>query len=99
MVQNLIITPQAQKDFHQAFSFYEEQFAGLGKEFTRCVDAKTAEIRRNPKQFQVIYKEKVRRALVSRFPFSIYFIDDSDSIKVIAILHQSRNPDKWKSRA
>lgn len=98
MIHNFLITPKAQRDFDQAFLFYEEQLAALGKEFARCIDAKNTEIQRNPKQFQIIYKEKIRRALVSRFPFSIYFINTSDSITFIAILHQSRNPEKWKSR-
>lgn len=89
---------KAQRDFDQAFLFYEEQLTGLGREFARCIDAKNAEIQTNPKQFQIIYKETVRRALVSRFPFSIYFIDRLDTIKVFAILHQSRSPKKWKSR-
>ena len=70
----------------------------MGKEFARCVDAKIAEIQRNPVQFQIIYKDKVRRALVSRFPYSVFYVDKPKVLSIFAIQRQSRNPDLWKSR-
>jgi len=93
-----IITPQAQRDFDKNYWWYEEQYQGLGKEFARCVDAKIAEIQRNPLQFQIIYKDKVRRALVSRFPYSVFYVDKPKVLSIFAIQRQSRNPDLWKSR-
>lgn len=98
MVKPFIITPQAQRDFDNAYLWYEEQYQGLGKEFARCVDAKIAVIRRSPEHFQVIYKDLVRRALVSRFPFAVYFVEKPDVLSIFAILRQSRNPELWKSR-
>jgi plasmid stabilization system protein ParE len=93
-----IITPQAQRDFDKTYWWYEEQYQGLGKEFARCVDAKIAEIQRFPEQFQIIYKDNVRRALVSRFPYSVFFVNKSEVLSIFAIQRQSRNPDLWKSR-
>ncbi|MCC5914633.1 MAG: type II toxin-antitoxin system RelE/ParE family toxin [Balneolaceae bacterium] len=93
-----IITPQAQGDFDSTYWWYEEQYQGLGKEFARCVDAKIAEIQRFPEQFQIIYKDRVRRALVSRFPYSVFFVVKPEVLSIFAIQRQSRNPDLWKSR-
>ena len=98
MGKHFIITPQAQHDFDKTYWWYEEQYQGLGKEFARCVDAKIAEIQRNPKQFQIIYKDIVRRALVTRFPYSVFFVDKTKVLSIFAIQRQSRNPDLWKSR-
>ncbi|MBD3614976.1 MAG: type II toxin-antitoxin system RelE/ParE family toxin [Gracilimonas sp.] len=94
----MILTPQAENDFEDAYSWYENQDPGLGKEFARCVDVKLTSILRVPHQYQLIYENTVRRALVGRFPFSIYFVDEEDSVTVFAVLHQHRNPEIWESR-
>jgi plasmid stabilization system protein ParE len=98
MLKTLILTPQAEKDFDDAYDWYESQDSGLGREFARCVDVKITSLHRAPQQHQVVYKSKIRRALINRFPFSIYFIEQKDVISVFAILHQHRNPEAWKSR-
>lgn len=98
MPKTLILTPQAEKDFEDAHDWYESQDPGLGKEFARCVDVKITSVLRAPHQHQFVYKSTVRRALVNRFPFSIYFVEQQDAISIFAILHQHRNPESWKSR-
>jgi plasmid stabilization system protein ParE len=98
LVTSYIITPHAQLDFDGTYWWYENQYKGLGKEFARCVDAKITEIQRFPEQFQIIYKNKVRRALVSRFPYSIFFVIKPEVISIFAIQRQNRNPILWKSR-
>lgn len=98
MLKTLILTPQAEKDLDDAYDWYESQDPGLGKEFVRCVDVKITSVLRTPAQHQVVYKSAVRRALVNRFPFSIYFVEQKNAISVFAILHQHRNPESWKSR-
>ena len=98
MSNTLIITPQAEKDFESAYEWYEVHDPGLGKEFARCVDVKIASVQRNPRHFRIIADKEVRRALVNRFPFSVYFISKAELITVFAILHQHRNPEYWKSR-
>lgn len=94
----LILTPQAEKDFKDAHDWYENQGPGLGKEFVRCVDVKMASVHRAPRQHQIVFKNIVRRALVNRFPFSIYFVEQKNAVSVFAILHQHRKPESWKSR-
>ena len=42
---------------------------------------------------------EVRRALLHKFPYSIYFVNEPEAIAIIAVLHQHRRPDMWKSRA
>lgn len=98
MEKLLILTPDAQRDIDDAFSWYEEQSIGLGKEFIYCVDSKLSYLILNTSLYQVVHKSNIKRAFISRFPFSIYFIDEAEIITVIAIIHQNRNPDSWKSR-
>lgn len=98
MSKSFIITPQAQRDFDKTYWWYEDQYQGLGKEFARCVDAKIVESQRNPEQFQTIYKDNVQRALVTRFPYSVFFVDKPKVLSIFATQRQSRNPNLWKSR-
>ena len=93
-----IVTPQAQQDFDSAYWWYEDQYQGLGKGFAQFVDAKITEIQRNPELFQIIYKDRVRRALVLRFLYSVFYVVKPKVLSIFAIQRQSRNPDLWKSR-
>lgn len=96
--KSLILTEKAEQDLDDAFQWYERQDPGLGKEFIRCVDAGIATLNRYPFHHPIIQNEHVRRAILNRFPFSIYFINEEALITIFAILHQRRSPDFWKSR-
>jgi len=96
--KTLILTEDAQQDLDDAYHWYQEQNHGLGQEFIRCVDAKLSEISRNPLHHQVVFNDRVHRALTNRFPFSIYFVNEEETITVFAILHQQRSPESWKTR-
>jgi plasmid stabilization system protein ParE len=98
VAKTLIVTQKAQRDLDESFNWYQEQSQGLGIEFVRCVDATLANVLRNPLQHQIIFENRVRRALTDRFPFSIYFINEEEIITVFAILHQRRNPKEWQVR-
>lgn len=54
-------------------------------------------IERNPKQFSQLERE-IRRALLHRFPYGVYFVEGPDDVVVLAVLHLHREPDMWKSR-
>jgi toxin ParE1/3/4 len=91
----LIIKPSAETDAADAAVWYNSRSEGLGNEFLLSIDSKINAIKRNPNQFQVVYKN-VRRALTERFPYGIFFIVENDTIYVLAIVHTRRNPKTWK---
>jgi plasmid stabilization system protein ParE len=41
----------------------------------------------------------VRRALIHRFPYALYFTLAADRIEVVAVLHTRRDPTTWRRRA
>lgn len=43
-----------------------------------------------------VYKN-IRRALLYRFPYSLFFVLDGETVLIIACFHASRNPDRWQS--
>jgi toxin ParE1/3/4 len=87
----------AELEATEAAKWYNKKRIGLGEEFLLALDAKLHTIKRNPEQFQIIYKN-IHRALTERFPFGIFYIIENKTIFVIAILHTSRNPNTWLKR-
>ncbi len=93
----MIIRPEAESDIKDAYQWYEAQRKGLGESFLLCVEEALSRVSRNPAIYSVVYKE-IRRALIHRFPFGVFFIDGSESISILAVLHARRNPKMWKGR-
>ena len=91
------LRPEAEQDLADAAAWYEEQRPGLGHEFLDEVEATLSSITEAPLMFPSVHRN-TRRAVIHRFPFGVYFRADGPSIIVIAIMHGSRNPRRWKSR-
>ena len=94
---SLIINPFAEQDLEDAKSWYDLEKEKLSIEFIEEVDNILLRIINNPFQFPV-ENNKIRKALVKRFPFSIFFYIEKDVINVFAVFHTYRNPKIWKNR-
>ncbi len=92
----VIVRLAAQADIREAALWYDAQRPGLGSEFTLRVDALVERIAQNPLQFPEI-GSGVRRALLQRFPYALYFVVAAWPV-VIAVLHQRRHPERLKQR-
>lgn len=97
MKYELIIHSCAESEISDAALWYEKQRRGLGSEFLQCIDAALESIQRAPNLYTNIYKN-VRRALIKRFPYSIFYILENGKIVIIAVFHEKRNPNIWKAR-
>ena len=95
--RQVIIRPEAESDIQDAYQWYESQRKGLGESFLLCIEEALSRASRNPALHSIIYKE-VRRVLIHRFPFGVFFVESEKSISVLAVLHARRNPKTWKGR-
>lgn len=93
----VIIKPSAQLDIDEAFLWYEKTLDNLGFEFLLSLDATIQAISRNPQLASYIL-ENVRGVNITRFPFSMYYVVESEKIIVLAVFHHSRNPEEWMKR-
>lgn len=88
----------ARVEFDEAADWYEARQTGLGTAFIgeieHCLE-RAAEV---PRSFQVIH-QGLRRAVVRRFPYCVYFREDADGIVVLAVFHASRDPMVWRHRS
>lgn len=93
----IIIQPEAELDFEDAYCWYEQHRQGLGSEFIRAVDNCFSSIAENPFAYPQVYKE-TRRILVRRFPYGIFYFINNNTIFIIACFHTKRNPKTWQKR-
>ena len=94
---SLRLTSAAEQDLLEAIKWHDEQQRGLGNEFLRNVDATLAKIARNPFQYQQLH-HSIRRGLVPRFPYGVFFLVEKKRIVVLAVFHVRRDPTVWQSR-
>lgn len=79
-------------DLAEAHAWYEERRSGLGGEFVAEVHTLIELVSRHPDAFPVVHKE-VRRALLPRFPYALYYRRlDVQHLELLACLHQRRRP-------
>ena len=93
----LIFRPEVREELDDAYSWYEAQQSGVGDDFLICVDETMTRILQMPESYPVIYRD-VRRAVVRRFPYAVYYRIVSEGTLVIAIFHGSRDPKVWQKR-
>ena len=87
----LIVRPEAEADLALGFDWYQNQRAGLGAEFIAEVSRTLESVADQPLQYPVILTP-LRRALVRRFPYAVFFVGDPEVVVVVAALHMARNP-------
>lgn len=88
---------EAEADVRDARAWYRERGLELGEEFLRSLDACLASIQRLPESHPVVYRD-IRRALLSRFPYGVFYIREGDTITVLACFHAKRDPTTWQER-
>ena len=98
MTLEVRLRPEAELDLADAALWYEEQRPGLGHQFLDEALSVLSTISESPLMYPMVHRN-TRRALARRFPFGVYFRVEATTVVVVAIMHGSRNPHRWKSRA
>jgi len=94
----LIYHPDAEVEVIEAARFYEGRSPGLGDRFLREFDAAISEIQSAPRRWRVV-EEDLRRFVMRRFPFGIYYrVEGDDGLRILVVKHHSRHPDYWRYR-
>jgi plasmid stabilization system protein ParE len=96
-VHSVIFTRAARAELIEVQDWYERESTGLGRRFRQAIDALIGRMSDNPRQFPMVFKN-VRRAVLRRFPYSLFFVVEDDALIVIACFHASRDPSHWQER-
>lgn len=93
----LVVRHEAEVDTLEAASWYEGERVGLGEEFIGELRATFARVEEAPLQFPLVFRQ-FRRAILSRFPFGVFFILEGDVATVVAVTHLHRHSSAWQQR-
>jgi plasmid stabilization system protein ParE len=98
MSRGLVLRPEAENDIATAAQWYEEQGSSkLSLDFRSALDQTFSSIKDNPELYARAYRS-LRRALLRRFPYGVFYVLQPEGIVVLAVLHTSRNPKLWRTR-
>ena len=93
----LVFRREAEAEVLAAFDWYEAKRPGLGREFVAEVDAACTRATAAPGVFPVVYRG-LRRLVLRRFPYVIYFREVEDAVEVFAVLHGRRDRNALRGR-
>ena len=95
----LIVTIAAEIDLDESFIWYEKQKENLGFAFIQEFEKTLNKIITNPFYTSVIEGD-ARAATLKRFPYTIIYrvLTEQMQIRVIAVIHQHRDPEWIRTR-
>ncbi len=93
----LVFRLEARNELDEAYNWYESQKIGLGDDFLEQIEAALDRICQMPESYSVAHRD-VRRSIVRRFPYTIYYRIISSRVIITAVFHGRRDPIAWQSR-
>lgn len=87
----------AASEYAEAAKYYVAISPELAGRFFDDVEAAIRQIRENPEGFRRV-SPRVRRALCEHFPYAVVFVEQSDRIWIVAVMHGMRRPGYWRDR-
>lgn len=87
----VIYKPLAQLEVSDAYKWYNQAHIGMGSAFLEELERTNAFLTSNPHLYPSVEQE-MRRANLSRFPYSLFYVIDGDAVNVLSCFHQHRDP-------
>ena len=97
MVKRLIILPFAETDIKETVLYLKEVSDDLDQDFINEIEFSFFEILRNPAAFPIA-KYDIRKFVMPKFSFCIYFVDRKEALYILSVFHDKRNPKDWQRR-
>ena len=88
---------EAKKEIDAAFEWYFVRSPKAADAFLEEIETSLSNIASEPHLYP-IFTKNIRRRVMTGFPYSVIFKEQSDSILVLAIAHAKRRPGYWAKR-
>lgn len=88
------LSNEAEVDFDKSYEFYYEESPKVADAYFKSINLAFDYIKQNPTSFPMVHKD-IRKYVVQKFPFVIYYRLLESTVQVIAIFHTSRRPEIW----
>jgi plasmid stabilization system protein ParE len=98
MSLRVVFRRAAWDELEEAVIWYEDRRRGLGDEFLKEIEEAIERSAGRPERNPVVFCD-VRRAVLRRFPYAVYFRQRNEDLVVLAVFHGRRNPLVWKRRS
>jgi plasmid stabilization system protein ParE len=92
---------EAAEEYLAATQYYLDHASPLvAAAFVAEVEAAVQTLLASPTRWAVIEEPQVRRYLLTRFPYSLYYRwePDQERVSIYAVMHFSRRPSYWRER-
>lgn len=90
--------PEARIEAQAAATWYRGQSREAARGFTDAVAEGVQSIRERPEAWATWRRVDVRRRVLRRFPYSIFFVVENDIVIIVAVAHHRRRPGYWLPR-
>jgi toxin ParE1/3/4 len=94
----VVFHPEAEDELRAGIAYYDGQRAGLGADFRAEVEAATIRIGQTPQAFPPYGNQGLRKCVLPRFPYTLFYLELDEVIWVAAVAHQRRRPGYWQGR-
>jgi len=91
------IRRSAELEIAEAQVWYESQQSGLGREFRTEISRVIDRLAETPFVYQIVHRN-VRRAIIRRFPYLVWYRVIGANVIVIACTYAGRDPKYVKAR-
>ena len=82
--------PAVDAEIQEAARWYDARCPGLGDQFIDAVRAATRRASRQPLRYAVRFAD-IRRVVLRRFPYSVWFFLQGDRTFVLSVMHNKRD--------
>jgi toxin ParE1/3/4 len=94
----IFISREARADIAEAAGSLGEISPSLPDRFAAELERVYSAIGEYPQIYPIVYKD-FRRALLRRFPYSVFYVIERSFALVVGVVHQARDESTWKRRA
>ena len=89
--------PGAIEEYEEAAKYYAAISSKLGWQFYDEIEHLIVQARRQPERF-FRFSPPAQRVLARKFPYSVVYLNEADSIWIVAVMHAKRRPGYWRVR-
>jgi plasmid stabilization system protein ParE len=94
---DVVFLLSAEQDLQEAYSWVEEHRQAREQLFLQDVELQLEHLKRFP-LVERIYRGRYRRLLITRYPFGIFYVAESNRIVIHAILDLRQDPERIRER-
>ena len=87
----LVFKPLAEAEIAEAYAWYAQPEIDVGRDFIADLERVERFIRMNPLLYPRVEGD-IRRANLRRFPYSLFYVVDGETVSVLSCFHQHRDP-------